>query len=85
MKLNLERLEQLKLELYGGRLPHNHDNHDNHEPMGLQIIMEAIRGYLYNDHQNEIITKLLTDYGVLVEETEDHIPIVKPHKFNIDG
>lgn len=81
MKLNLERLEELKVELHGDNTP----DYDNHEPMGLQVIMEAVRGYLYNDHQNEIITKLLTDYGVLVQETEEESPIVKPHKFNING
>jgi hypothetical protein len=82
MKLNLERLEELKVELHGDNTP----DYDNHEPMGLQVIMEAVRGYLYNDHQNnEIITKLLKDYGVLVEETEDENPIVKPHRFTDNG
>jgi hypothetical protein len=83
MKINLERLEELKYELHGETEPH----YDNHEPLGLQVIMEAVRGYLYNDHQNnEIITKLLKDYGVLVEEeTEENDPFVKPHNFTNNG
>jgi hypothetical protein len=82
MKINLERLEILKRELHGEDGP----DYENHEPLGLQVIMEALRGYLYNDHQQqEVITKLLTDYGVLVEETEEESPIVKPHKFNTNG
>ena len=81
MKLNLERLEELKYELHGEAGP----DYGNHEPLGLQIIMEAVRGYLYNENQNETITKLLSDYGVLVNETKEESPIVKPHKFNING
>jgi hypothetical protein len=81
MKINLERLEELKRTLHGEGGP----DYENHEPLGLQIVMEALRGYLYNEHQSDTITKLLTDYGVLVEETEDESPIVKPHKFNTNG
>jgi hypothetical protein len=81
MKINLERLEELQRELHGEGGP----DYDNHEPLGLQIIMEALRGYLYNDTQNDVITKLLTDYGVLVEETEEENPIVKPFKFTDNG
>jgi hypothetical protein len=81
MRINLERLEVLKRELHGDNPP----DYENHEPMGLQIVMEALRTYVYNDNQNEVITKLLTDYGVLVNETEDESPIVKPHKFNTNG
>jgi hypothetical protein len=46
--------------------------------------MEATRQYVYNDH-NDTIIKLLTDYGVLVEETEEESPIVKPHRFTDNG
>lgn len=81
MKINLERLEELKRELHGENSP----DYGNHEPLGLQIVMEALRTYVYNDNQNEVVTKLLTDYGVLVNETEDESPIVKPHKFNTNG
>ncbi len=81
MKINLERLEQLKYELHGENGP----DYGNHEPLGLQMIMEALRGYLYNENQNDVITKLLTDYGVLVQETEEENPIVKPHRFTENG
>jgi hypothetical protein len=80
MKINLERLEVLKIELHGGAGP----DYDNHEPIGLQLIMEAIRHYMFDTSQqdNDIILKLLTDYGVLVEEIiEDQKPIVPPHNF----
>lgn len=75
MKINLERLEVLKSELHGEGGP----DYENHEPLGLQVIMEALRGYIYNDQQQDIIIKLLTDYGVLVKE-EEVKPIVSPHK-----
>jgi len=82
MKLNLRRLEELKHELH---IDGNQD-YDNHEPMGLQIIMDAVRQYMYNDY-SDAVTKLLTDYGVLVDENEeeDVTPVVKPHKFNTNG
>lgn len=80
MKLNLQRLEELKRELHIDGLP----DYENQEPLGLQVIMDAVRQYVYND-TNDVITKLLTDYGVLVNETEDESPIVKPHKFNTNG
>ena len=85
MKINLERLEQLKTELFGDDY---HPDYGNREPMGLQIIMDAVRGYLYTDHNNEVITKLLIDYGVLVEEeteNQEENPIVKPFKFTTNG
>jgi hypothetical protein len=81
MKINLERLEELKLVLFGDNTP----DYENHEPLGLNIIMEALRGYIYNDNQSEVITKLLIDYNVLVEETEEESPIVKPHRFTDNG
>jgi hypothetical protein len=82
MKLKLERLEELKVELHGEAGP----DYGNQEPLGLQIIMEALRGYLYNhDGENGVIVKLLKDYGILVNEIEDESPVVKPHKFNTNG
>lgn len=82
MKINLERLEVLKIELHGGNGP----DYDNHEPIGLQVIMEAVRHYLFhnqnNHNDNNTIVKLLKDYGVLVEEIiTDEKPIVPPHNF----
>jgi hypothetical protein len=81
MKINLERLEELKRELHGEDGP----DYENHEPLGLQIIMEALRGYIYNDDQSDVITKLLVDYGILVNDTEEENPIVKPFKFTDNG
>jgi hypothetical protein len=80
MKINLERLEELKRELHTDGTP----DYENQEPLGLQVILEATRQYVYNDH-NDTIIKLLTDYGVLVEETEEESPIVKPHRFTDNG
>ena len=80
MRINLERLEVLKRELHGDNSP----DYEHHEPMGLQIIMEATRRYVYGNSNDEMI-KLLKDYDVLVNETEDESPIVKPHKFNTNG
>jgi hypothetical protein len=80
MKINLERLEELKLELHGNVGP----DYANHEPLGLQIIMEGLRNYLHNHHTNET-TNMLISYGVLVNETEEENPIVKPHRFTTNG
>lgn len=77
MRIKLERLEELKRELHGTA----GTDYENHEPLGLQIIMEALRGYIYNDDQSEVITKLLTDYGVLVNDDVKEKPIVPPHNF----
>ena len=81
MKLNLRRLEELKRELHVDGQP----DYENQEPMGLQIIMEAVRQYVYDPNTNEVSIKLLKDYGVLVSDSEDESPIVKPHKFNTNG
>jgi hypothetical protein len=80
MKLNLQRLEELKRELHTDGTP----DYENQEPLGLQVIMDAVRQYVYNE-TNDVITKLLTDYGVLVNETEEENPIVKPFKFTTNG
>jgi hypothetical protein len=78
MKLNLQRLEELKTELHGPDGP----AYEHHEPMGLHIIMEAVRGYIFNgDTENNVITDLLIDYGVLVDNIENEKPIVPPHNF----
>lgn len=82
MKINLERLEELKTGLFGEGNP---PDFANHEPLGLQIIMEALRGYIYNENQSETITKLLKDYGILVEDNQTESPIVKPFEFTTNG
>jgi len=79
MKIDLKRIEELKSELIN-----QNTLHQGEEPLGITIIMEALRGYLYNE-DNQIITKLLKDYNILVNEIEVETPIVKPHKFNING
>jgi len=79
MKINLQRLEELKRELHIDEQP----DYENHEPMGLQVIMEALRIYVYETTPNDVVNKLLIDYGILVNEEEG--PIVKPHKFNTNG
>ena len=79
MKINLERLEVLKRTLGG-----NEPNYDYSDPIGLQIIMEAVRHYLFDSqHENIVIVKFLTDYGVLVvdDEVKKEKPIVSPHNF----
>lgn len=82
MKINLERLEELKIELHGQAGP----DYGNQEPIGLQIILEALRGYLYDySQENRVIVKLLSDYGVLVDETNEESPVVKPHRFTENG
>jgi|AntAceMinimDraft_18_1070375.scaffolds.fasta_scaffold11449_2 hypothetical protein len=75
MKIDLKRLEELKSELIN-----MNPLHQNEEPLGITIITEALRGYLYND--NPTIIKLLKDYDILVDDVENETPIVKPHKFN---
>lgn len=81
MKINLERLEELKIELYGQVGP----DYGNQEPIGLQIILEALKMYLYHNEANIVINKLLLDYGVLVNETSEESPVVKPHRFTENG
>lgn len=82
MKINLERLEELKIELHSQAGP----DYGNQEPIGLQIILEALRGYLYDySQENRVIVKLLSDYGVLVDETNEESPVVKPHRFTENG
>tara|TARA_R110000803_G_scaffold56863_2_gene114308 strand:+ start:362 stop:610 length:249 start_codon:yes stop_codon:yes gene_type:complete len=82
MKINLERLEELKIELHGQAGP----DYGNQEPLGLQIILEALRGYMYNHNEEDgVIFKLLSDYGVLVNETNEESPVVKPHRFTENG
>jgi hypothetical protein len=82
MKINLERLEELKIELHGQAGP----DYGNQEPIGLQIILDALRGYLYDySQENRVIVKLLSDYGVLVDETNEESPVVKPHRFTENG
>jgi len=81
MKINLQRLEELKRILCTDGNP----DYENYQPLGIQIIMEALRGYIHNNHVDEdgVTIKLLTDYGIL--EIEEEGPIVKPHKFNTNG
>lgn len=85
MKINLRRLEELKRELHGDMaLTLTQQEIERHHPIGLDIVMECVRQYTYNNH-NDIMIKLLIDYDVLVNEETDENPIVKPHRFTENG